>query len=63
MSNIAGNIDRITHTGIDKARVETKKPKHFAEKILRLMSVDVEGFCESKDWPYLWPIQKKNKQS
>ena len=58
MSNVIANIDHITHTGIGKARVETKKAKYLAEKIFRLMSVDAEGFCESKDWPYLWPTQK-----
>lgn len=62
MSNIVTNIDSITYTGIGKTRVETKKPKyHIAKKILRLMSVEADGFCESKDWPYLWPIQKNNK--
>ena len=59
MSNIIANIDHITHTGIDKARVENRKPKYLAGKVLRLMSVDAEGFCKSKDWPYLWPTQKK----
>jgi hypothetical protein len=62
MSNIATNIDRVTQPGTAKARVETKKAKYFAEKILRLLSVDAEGFCESKDWPYLWPIQKKDSK-
>ena len=62
MSNIVTNIDHITYTGIGKTRVETTKPKHrIVKRILRLMSVDAEGFCDSKDWPYLWPIQKNNK--
>lgn len=62
MSNVVANIDHITHTGIDKTRIETKKPKHIAKKILRLLSIDAEGFCESKDWPYLWPIKKNNSK-
>ena len=52
MSNIAANIDKINSTEVGKSKPEASSLKYFAGKILNLMSVDADGFCESKDWPY-----------
>lgn len=59
MSNIVVNIDKITSTEVDKGRQESGSLKQLIVKILNLISVDADGFCESKDWPYLWPVKHR----
>lgn len=62
MSSISANVEHITNKGIGKTRGVSKKPRHFAKRIVRLLSVDADNFCDSKDWPYLWSAQHKENR-
>jgi len=58
MANTVVNIDHVICAGTEKARREVKANRHLVKKFTRMLSVDADGFCESKDWPYLWSGQR-----
>jgi len=54
MANTVVNVDHVICAGPEKARREVKANRHFVKRFTKMLSVDADGFCESKDWPYLW---------
>ena len=51
------------HADRSETGMNINRFKHLARKLLKMISVDAEGFCESKDWPYLWSGDSKRKST